>query len=247
LKRLFFPAAAILAGITVIIAVLLFEKTAFPKPGDDGVLILLYHTFTEGEVTEPSLYTTAEKFEQDLQTLLDLGFVSLSLYDYADGSFDPDGRYFAVTFDDGYLTNYETAFPILQKLNCYADIFKNTDNEYMDHHFSYGQAREMEAGGLIAVHSHFPVHEPAASYEPEEFARLLERSFDTLERELGPRRHRLFAYVGGDYNRATYNAAEAAGVKLQFVQTQKFNAQGLALRVNISYDTDMAALAATVR
>jgi len=237
--------AALLLAAILGVWLLWHHKNAAPDDGDGVVLILLYHTFTDGEVTDGSVFTTAEKFERDIQTLLDVGLTSLSLVDYAAGDYDRDKRYFAVTFDDGYLTNYETAFPILQKLGVKADIFINTDNEFMEHHFSYEQAREMETSGLIAVHSHFPVHEPASSYPVDEFTRLLENSFETLERELGVRPYKLFAYVAGDYTRETYDAAVGAGVDLQFVQKKLFDAPGLTLRINVAYDTDMTKLLAS--
>ena len=230
-----------LAGAAILTAFLLW-KNAAPGEGDGFVVILLYHTFTDGEITDPDLYTTAEKFEQDIQTLLDMGLRPLSLYDWHEGNYKPNGRYFTVTFDDGYLTNYEIAFPILKRLGCYADIFINTDNVYMEHHFSYGQAREMEESGLVAVHSHFPVHERATEYAPGEFIRLLEQSFDTLERELGARKHRFFAYPYGSHSRETFDAAASAGVDLQFVQDKLFDAPGLAVRINVAYGADVAPL-----
>jgi peptidoglycan/xylan/chitin deacetylase (PgdA/CDA1 family) len=216
------------------------------SPEDGGVvLVLLYHTFADDEesMPDPKLFTTAEKFEHDLQSLLDLGMQPLCLYDYAEGGYERGGRYFAVTFDDGYLSNYEVAFPILKKLNIPAVIFKNTDNYYMEHHFCWEQAREMEAGGLVSIQSHLPFHAPATEYEPGLFVQRLNESFDTLEEELGPRRHRLFAYPYGHYNRETYDAAAAQGVALQFVQELHFDSPGLVFRVNIAYDTDVAGLA----
>jgi peptidoglycan/xylan/chitin deacetylase (PgdA/CDA1 family) len=224
--------------LLILIVFVLSSCTA--APGDGGVLVLLYHTFADEEpMPDPALFTTAEKFERDLQSLLALGIRPLCLYDYADGNYDRDARYFAVTFDDGYLSNYEVAFPILQRLNIPATIFKNTGNDWMEHHFSYEQAREMEEGGLISIQSHLPEHTAAAGMETDEFIRELSRCFAILERELGPRKHRLFAYPYGAYTRETYQAAKARDVALQFVQALYFDAPDLVMRVNVSYDTDV--------
>ena len=70
-----------------------------------------------------------------------------------------------ITFDDGYLSNYTLAFPILQKYRMKATIFVigatmgNTehykDTDYpITPHFSAQQAREMVASGLISIQSH---------------------------------------------------------------------------------------------
>jgi peptidoglycan/xylan/chitin deacetylase (PgdA/CDA1 family) len=249
-ERGFFSKRAISIGvviaaviIAVVSAALFFRHNPSVSDAWNGnVLVLLYHTFSEEPVPDPALFTTAEKFERDITILLENGLRSLSAYDFAEGNYSPDGRYFIITLDDGYLTNYEVAFPILKKLNCHAVIFKNTDNDYMEHHFCYEQSREMEASGLISVQSHLPLHEYATRYEPDEFVRQLNKSFDTLERELGERRFRLFAYPYGDYNLELFQAAEAQGVALQFVQTRLFDAPGLVMRVNISFSTNIEEL-----
>ena len=69
-----------------------------------------------------------------------------------------------------------------------------------------------------------------------------QRSFDTLDSELGARPRRFFAYVGGDYSRETYDAAREAGIDLQFVQVRHFDAPGLVYRVNVEYTADIAAV-----
>ena len=78
-----------------------------------------------------------------------------------------------ITFDDGYMSNYELAYPVLQEFGMKAAIFvigssvgKDTykDTGAAIHpHFSADQAREMVDSGLIEIQSHtYDMHQSAA-------------------------------------------------------------------------------------
>jgi peptidoglycan/xylan/chitin deacetylase (PgdA/CDA1 family) len=87
-----------------------------------SVPILMYHYIS----TSPSandkirigLSVTPEMFEAQVKLLVDNGFTTISLFDLynhvATGKPLPD-KPIILTFDDGYVDNYEQAFPILKK------------------------------------------------------------------------------------------------------------------------------------
>ncbi len=128
--------------------------------------ILTFHSVTENP-TENTMISPL-KFEEDIKYLYDNGFTSISfddLYKYVYNGIELPKKPILITFDDGYLNNYESAFPILKKYNFKATIFtignligskdyyKNTNNKLRPH-FSFDEAKEMVDSGLIDIQSH---------------------------------------------------------------------------------------------
>ena len=210
-----------------------------------NTVVLLYHTFLDGSEApthDTSLITNAEKFEKDILTLIDLGYKPLSLSDLYQNKNDKDSKYFAITFDDGYLSNYEIAYPILKKHNCYGDIFINVDSVPMSHHFSYEQGREMEKSGWVAIHSHFPVHKDVREYSEEDFLSELTRSFDILSANLGERKYKFFAYPYGLYDEKKYQVAKDNGIDLQFIQRRISEKGNFIIRTGVDHYSDISQL-----
>lgn len=67
------------------------------------------------------------------------------------------GQRFLLTFDDGYLSDYEKALPLLLKMNCVATFFLITDSVNTDGFLSWAQVRELHNAGMT-VGSHTRTH-----------------------------------------------------------------------------------------
>ncbi|MCD8331689.1 MAG: polysaccharide deacetylase family protein [Oscillospiraceae bacterium] len=130
------------------------------------VPILLYHHLDESP-EEGSSSMSVEGFEAQIAALAQAGYTAVDftdLYNYVVyGQALPD-KPVVITFDDGYESNYTYAYPILQKYGMKATIFvigvsvgKDTYKDTgvaMTVHFTWEQAAEMEASGLISIESH---------------------------------------------------------------------------------------------
>lgn len=127
--------------------------------------ILMYHHFDETGNTSTTM--NIDNFENQIKTLSESGFNSIDfddLLNYVNKGIDLPEKPFIITIDDGYTSNYELAYPILEKYNTKATIFvigtsvdkafyKDTENAIIPH-FSYEQAQEMINSGLISIQSH---------------------------------------------------------------------------------------------
>lgn len=151
------------------------EGTAVQVP------ILMYHAFTKGSTAESDLYVTEARFQQQLSALQSAGYTFVTCRDLQDfvlaGKPLPQNPVL-LTCDDGYLDNYEIAYPILQQQNAKMTIFtvgmsfgKSTYRDTghaITPHFSFTQAAEMVASGCVEIGSHTYDMHRYAPYETGE-------------------------------------------------------------------------------
>lgn len=214
-----------------------------------NTLILMYHAFTEDESLaqkQPSLYTTPDRLRENISTLRALGYEIISLEDYYNGKTLADKKYVILTIDDGYLNNYELAFPLLVEEQAPASIFAVVRDLSGGRaaHFSFAQAREMEESGFIKVYAHSLDHVDSTLLAPEVFASNLSTARLSITRNL-EEKLMFFAYPYGAHNKDTYSLVKKAGYKLQMVQGRQFPADDILVRTDMYYDSDLAEMSET--
>lgn len=144
---------------------------AVPADNSVDVPILMYHHFAEKG--DDATVITPETFRAQLEDILDAGYTAVSmqeLYDYVYYGTELPEKPFCLTIDDGYLSNYAIAYPILRELGVKATIFsigfsfgssvyKETEHPITPH-FDFAQAAEMMDSGLISIQCHtFDMHQ----------------------------------------------------------------------------------------
>lgn len=129
------------------------------------VPVLMYHHIAEE--AENDMTVTPEVFRAQMEALVEAGYTAVELDDligYVYRGEDLTEKPVLITFDDGYYSNYEYAYPILSELGLHAVIFTvgtsvgkdtylDTDNP-INPHFGEEEAREMAQSGVIEIQSH---------------------------------------------------------------------------------------------
>ncbi|MHA7963287.1 polysaccharide deacetylase family protein [Paenibacillus sp. CAU 1782] len=137
------------------------------------VPILVYHHIDDNPYEPNSLIIPVAKFRTDMEAVKAAGFQTITLQqviDYVDGKAELPDNPLVITFDDGYLSNYEYAYPVLKELGMHATISAigwsvgrdehRLPGKQFYPHFTWEQAKEMEDSGVIDIQNHsFDMHE----------------------------------------------------------------------------------------
>ncbi|MBW9157400.1 polysaccharide deacetylase family protein [Clostridium tagluense] len=187
------------------------------KYNDRGVCILTYHCI--GYEKNNGLKVPAQQFKEQMKYIKDKGYATITLQQLSKFILENKPipqKSVVITFDDGYVDNYQYAFPILKSLNLKATVFvipKTIDKRkgYM----TSNQLKELQANG-IDIQSHTLDHEELTTLSYERQLNTLKESKKILENILG-KKVNYIAYPYAKYNDNTIKAAKDAGYVMGFI------------------------------
>ena len=128
-----------------------------PQVKGKNIPILMYHAVADVPWTSNNnLFVRPSELEAQIKYIADNGYQSITFEDLVNiGAFS---KPIMLTFDDGYLDNYEILFPLLKKYNVKATVFM-IGNAVWDHRYcSIENLQEMANSGFVSVQSHTMGH-----------------------------------------------------------------------------------------
>lgn len=190
------------------------EANDLPKPLGlpeyQTVPILYYHSVMQETGNE--LRMPPKELEAQMAYLKDKGFQSISLEQLYQATYKGGAlpaKPFVITFDDGYLDNYTTAFPILAKHGFTATVFMVTSYINGEGYMSWDQLKELIANGW-EIEGHTTNHPYLTKVNASTLLSELNASKELLEKELG-RSVNFFAYPYGELNDNVVQALKDTG------------------------------------
>lgn len=148
----------------VVVYIVLFTHP-FPTHGyqEQTIPVLMYHHLADNINNNTVISPT--NFDKQMRALKEEGYHAISvkeLHDYLTNQIKLPEKPVLITFDDGYLSNYEMAYPILKKYELHAEIFviasriTDTSKEIAYPHeiakMNWDQLKEMQ--DYITIQSH---------------------------------------------------------------------------------------------
>lgn len=210
--------------------------------------VVMYHHILKSPLRQGKYVIGPDEFESDLIYLRDNGYKTVMLRDlteYTDKSAPLPEKPVMITFDDGYESIYEYAYPLLVKykmnavvniIGKYTDLYSEADDHSISYsHLTWEQLAQMREAGVIEVGNHtYDMHsngerkgigqkngESASEYEKalcEDLTRLQERAKEKLGEAPAA-----FAYPFGKIPKDALALLKKNGFKVVFCCWEKVN------------------------
>lgn len=235
INRVFFMMAA--AGLVLFLV--LTGVTMYKQ--NNATPIIEYHNFVAGKASDDEPWTISQQAFREQMAYLSQNCRVIPLKSLLDdvkqGKAIPPNTV-AISIDDGYLSNYELAYPIIKEYQVPVTIFvvgRYIDDGSIEGYpaMQWKHMREMAASGLVDIQSHtYNLHEHVATYngktEPsvlvmaargqsesqEEHNRRIEddliRSRQVIEKNLGTT-STILSWPFGAYDRHDVDLAKRVG------------------------------------
>ena len=171
---------------------------------------------------------TRSVFERQMRSLAEAGWRTLTLSEFAAPRLTPHApRTFFLTFDDGYASLAESAYPVLEDLGFTATTFVITDYVGRENawdvrytwrrlqHLDWSEIEGWQARGF-GFASHGARHRRLTWVDDVTAADELGRARATLVERLGPDAGRAIAYPFGAVDARVQRLAQGAGYELGF-------------------------------
>ena len=197
------------------------------------VPVLMYHHLYQGNLSESEFsgngaVISVSAFEEQMNYLKKNNFYTATLdelYDFIKKRIDLPEKTVVITFDDGYYSNIEYAYPILKKHNFKATIFSigsNISSEPDKYSKETGKLKGLsfndlkETSDVFDFESHtYDLHREISNDAALEVITKdnLLKDIDSMNKQLGSK---YISYPYGKYTELNIKAFEESGYKLGF-------------------------------
>ena len=211
--------------------------------------VLMYHHILKDRNRWNDYVISPDLFEQDLQYLKANGYTAISiaeLMDFLKEQTPLPEKPILITFDDGYESMYEYAFPLLQKyqmkavisiIGKYTDLYSGNVTKSVSYsHVNWDQLRQMQESGLVEIGNHtYDMHHndggrkgirKLESETISQYRKKLSEDIGALNQEIAKelgKSTEIFAYPFGSFSQDSEMILKELGFKVILTCEEKVN------------------------
>ena len=207
--------------ISSFIAILCFQNNLYSNAiqkniEDFGIISLMYHRFEENKY--PSTNIRLNDFSKHIEIIRnnDIQFVNPKNFKNELSS-NKKQRKILLTIDDGFLSFYENAWPILKEKEIPFILFVSTREVGSSNYMSWNQIKEISKENFVEIGNHSHSHEYLADESIETIKSDIQNSINIFKEKLG-KNSEFFSYPFGEYSISFKNIIKSFGFKYAFGQ-----------------------------
>ena len=176
----------------------------------------MYHRFDENKY--PSTNIKVDVFKEHLEIIEDSKIKFINPKDFENELKNLKlQRKILLTIDDGFLSFYENAWPILKEKKIPFILFVSTREVGAFNYMSWDQIREISKENFVEIGNHSHTHEYLADEKNDIIRKDIKKSIDIFEKELG-KNSDFFSYPFGEYSNDFKKIIKNFGFKYAFGQ-----------------------------
>ena len=194
----------------------LYSNSPTEKIDDFGIISLMYHRFEENKY--PSTNIRINDFKEHLKIIEDNNIKFINPKDFENELKNNKlQRKILLTIDDGFLSFYENAWPILKNKRTPFILFISTREIGAYNYMSWEQIKEISKEDFVEIGNHSHTHEYLADENNETIKKDIEKSISIFKKNLG-NNSTFFSYPFGEYSNNFKNIIKEFGFKYAFGQ-----------------------------
>ena len=183
---------------------------------DYGIISIMYHRFNEKKY--PSTNIQMEVFLNQLDIIEKMNIKFVDPRDFRQKiSENKRERKILFTVDDGLLSFYKNAWPILREKKIPFILFVNTREVGSYNYMNWDQIIEISKSDIVEIGNHSHSHEYLVDESPESIKKDILKSIEIFEKKLG-KNSEFFSYPFGEYSLEFKKIIKELGFKYAFGQ-----------------------------
>ena len=194
----------------------MYSNTSVIDVKDFGIISLMYHRFEENKY--PSTNIRISEFKEHIKILEQNNIKFVNPKDFEkELKNNKLQRKVLLTIDDGFLSFYENAWPILKSKRIPFILFVSTREVGAYNYMTWDQIREISKEDFVEIGNHSHTHEYLADETNEIIKKDIQKSISIFKNNL-KKNSMFFSYPFGEYSNDFKNIIKEFGFKYAFGQ-----------------------------
>ena len=183
---------------------------------DFGIISLMYHRFEENKY--PSTNIRINDFLKHLEIIQNNNILFINPKNFEKELIEnKKKKKVLLTIDDGFLSFYQNAWPILKERKIPFILFVNTREVGSFNYMNWDQIKEINKENFVEIGNHSHSHEYLVDENNEIIKSDIKKSIDIFNKNLG-KNSDFFSYPFGEYSINFKNIIKSLGFKYAFGQ-----------------------------